>query len=215
MLGIVTVDDVIDVVRQEQTEDMHRLGAVSRMEKPYLRTSFWALLRKRAGWLTFIFVGEMFTGTALRHYEDFFQAVPDLVLFLPLLISSGGNSGAQSSTLLIRALALGEVALRQWWLVLWRELRMGLALGVILGGVGFVRAYFWDADPTVMLTVGGALVGIVLWGSLIGAALPLVLRAFRLDPAFASGPFVATFVDVSGILIYLAVAMLCIPGLGA
>jgi magnesium transporter len=215
VLGIVTVDDVLDVVREEGSEDIHRLGAVAPVEQPYLRANFWSLLWKRAGWLILIFVGETFTGSALRHYEDFFLKIPDLVLFLPLLISSGGNSGAQSSTLVIRAIALGDVTLREWWKVVWRELRMGLALGAILGAVGYGRAYLWGTDPTIMLTVALALLGIVLWGDLIGALLPLLFRVFRLDPAFASGPFVATFVDVSGVLIYLWVAYACIPALGA
>jgi magnesium transporter len=213
MVGIVTVDDILDVVREEQTEDIHRLGAVAPVEVPYLRASFWSLLPKRAGWLVLIFVGEMFTGTVMREYEDFFKAIPDLVLFIPLVISSGGNSGAQSSTLVIRAMALGQVSAGDWFRVMWREVRMGLSLGLILGTVGYLRAHFWDAEHSVMMTVGFGLVGIVLWGSLIGAALPLLFRACKLDPAYASGPFVATFVDVSGILIYLTVAMACIPSL--
>jgi len=215
MVGIITVDDILDVASEEATEDIHRLGAVAPMEEPYLRASFWSLLRKRAGWLVLIFVGATFTGTALRHYEGLFEQVPALMLFLPLLISSGGNSGAQSSTLVIRSLALGEIQAAQWFTILWREVRMGLALGVLLGAVGYLRAYLWDADPTVMLTVAVALVGIVLWGCVIGAALPLILRSFNLDPAFASGPFVATFVDVSGIMIYLGVALSMIPNLRA
>lgn len=213
MVGLITVDDVLDVASEEATEDIHRIGAVTPMDQPYLRTSFWSMLRKRAGWLLLIFVAATLTGTALKRFEDVFDSVKDLVIFLPLVISSGGNSGSQSSTLVIRAMALGEVQLETWWAVVWREMRMGLALGVILGSVGYLRAYLWDADPTVTLTVALALVGIVLWGCVIGAALPLILRLVKLDPAFASGPFVATFVDVSGILIYLAVALSVIPKL--
>lgn len=213
MVGIITVDDILDVASDEATEDIHRLGAVAPMEEPYLRTGFWSLFRKRAPWLVVIFVGEMLTGTALKSYEDTFAKIPDLVLFLPLLISSGGNSGAQSSTLVIRAMALGEVEFGAWWAVCWRELRMGFALGLILGFVGFFRAWWLAESAAVWWTVSIALLGIVLWGCIVGAVLPLMLRAVRIDPALASGPFVATLVDVTGILLYFGVAVSVIPGL--
>jgi len=217
LVGIVTFDDIADVIREEQTEDIQRIGGSGVFDTPYMETPFGLLVKKRAGWLSVLFLGEMLTASAMGHFEGEIAQAVVLALFVPLIISSGGNSGSQATTLVIRALALGEVRLRDWWRVAWRELRSGLALGSILGAIGVVRILAWQYSglydygphyPLVALTVGSTLVGVVTWGTLIGSMLPFVLRRLGFDPASASAPFVATLVDVTGLVIYFSVASL-------
>ncbi len=222
VVGFVTVDDVIDVLIEEGTEDILRLGAVEpgALDKPYMQISLPLMIRKRAGWLVILFLGEMLTATAMGFFEKEIARAVVLALFVPLIISSGGNSGSQASTLVIRALALGEVTLRDWWRVMRREIFSGLGLGMVLGTIGFLRISVWSAFsdlygphwPLVALTVGVALVGIVLWGTLAGSMLPFVLRRLGFDPATSSAPFVATLVDVTGLIIYFTVAVLILRG---
>jgi magnesium transporter len=214
MKGIVTVDDIVDVVREEATEDLQKFGGMTALETPYLETPLRAMLRKRGGWLAMLFIGEMFTATAMAYFEHEIARAVVLALFIPLIISSGGNSGSQASTLVVRALSLGELGLRDWWRVVGREVVSGLALGAILGLIGFVRISVWQAafhlygDQWFLLalTVSASLIGVVTWGSLAGSMLPLLLRGVGFDPAVASAPLVATLVDVSGIVIYFAAA---------
>jgi magnesium transporter len=221
ILGIVTVDDVLDVMVAEQTEDVQRFGGLEALEGPYTDVGFGTMIRKRAGWLTALFVGEMFTATAMGRFEHEIERAVVLALFIPLIISSGGNSGSQATSLIIRALALGEVTSRDWWKVAARELPSGLALGAILGTVGAVRILLWqemgwydygEHDRLIALTVGLALVGVVAFGAVIGSLLPFVLKHLGFDPASASAPFVATLVDVTGIVIYFTVAALVLQG---
>lgn len=220
MKGIVTVDDIVDVMQEEATEDIQKLAAIEAFDMPYLRTRFGPQLKKRAGWLMVLFLGEMLTATAMGYFEAEIARAVVLALFVPLIISSGGNSGSQAATLVVRAMALGEVRLRDWWRVLRRELGAGLALGTILGSFGMLRIAVWQllfhlyGEHWVLigLTVGLALVGVVLWGTLSGSMLPFVLRRFGLDPAASSAPFVATLVDVTGLVIYFSVAALILSG---
>ncbi|HOC19782.1 MAG TPA: magnesium transporter [Vicinamibacterales bacterium] len=220
MKGIVTVDDIMDVVEEEATEDIQKFGGVQALEEPYLEVGFAGMLRKRAPWLAVLFVGEMLTATAMAYFEAEIAQAVVLALFIPLIISSGGNSGSQASTLVIRAMALGEVSLRDFWRVTRRELATGLALGAILGAVGLMRVAFWGAvfdsyGPHFMLlglTVAGSLVGVVLFGTLAGSLLPFILRWLNLDPASASAPFVATLVDVAGVVIYFTFAAVLLRG---
>lgn len=218
--GIVTVDDIVHVVQEEATEDIQKMGGTQVLEAPYLNVGLFEMLKKRAGWLTVLFLGEMFTATAMAYFEHEIAKAVVLALFIPLIISSGGNSGSQASTLVIRAIALGEVRLRDWFRVLWREIRCGALLGLMLGAIGFLRVVLWPARARVYgehyvliaLTVGGALVGVVLWGATAGAMLPFILRRAGLDPAAASAPFVATIVDVTGLIIYFSVASVFLSG---
>lgn len=222
VVGFVTVDDVIDVLVEEGTEDILRLAAVEpgAMDKPYMQVTLPTMVRKRAGWLVILFLGEMLTATAMGFFEREIERAVVLALFVPLIISSGGNSGSQASTLVIRALALSEVKLRDWWRVMRREVLSGLGLGVILGSIGFLRISVWSAFSDiygphwllVALTVSLALVGIVLWGTLAGSMLPFMLRRFGFDPATSSAPFVATLVDVTGLVIYFSVAVVVLRG---
>ena len=220
MKGIVTVDDIVDVVEEEATEDIQKFGGMEALEAPYLDVRLGAMVRKRAGWLSALFLGEMLTATAMAFFEDEIARAVVLAVFLPLIISSGGNSGSQASTLVIRAMALGEVRLRDWWRVMRRELASGIMLGAILGVIGFVRIVVWEqvfhayGDHYVLLafTVGTSLVGVVLLGTLAGSLLPFLLRRLGLDPASASAPFVATLVDVAGVLIYFLMASLLLGG---
>jgi magnesium transporter len=220
LIGIVTIDDVLDVAQSAATRTLQRFGGMQALDEPYLEMPFRAMLRRRASWLVVLFLGEMLTATAMAFFEKEIQRAVVLALFVPLIISSGGNSGSQAATLVIRALALGEVSLAQWWRVMRRELLSGLALGGILGAIGFVRITLWSAfsdlygehSLLVALTVGVALVGIVLWGTLAGSMLPLVLRRLGFDPAASSAPFVATLVDVTGLVIYFSVAALILRG---
>jgi magnesium transporter len=220
MKGIVTIDDIVDVVQEEATEDMHKMGGSEALGAPYLEISLAKMIRKRAGWLTILFIGEMLTANAMGHYESEIAKAVVLSLFIPLIISSGGNAGSQASTIIIRAMALGEVRLLDWWRVMRLELVTGLTLGCILGSIGFVRIVLWQhffhtyGQHAYLLgtTVGLSLVGIVLWGTLAGALLPFILRRVGFDPASASTPFVATLVDVTGLVIYFTVANWILKG---
>jgi magnesium transporter len=216
LVGIVTVDDVMDVAERENTEDFQKLGGSEALDEPYSTIPFRRMVRKRASWLVLLFLGEMLTATAMGYFEEEIEKAVVLALFLPLIISSGGNSGSQASTLIIRAMALGEVHLRDWWRVMRKEILAGLTLGAILGSIGFLRIGVWSLFTDVYgpywklvaLTVAGALVGVVLWGTLSGSMLPFALRRLKIDPANSSAPFVATLVDVTGLIIYFTIAML-------
>jgi magnesium transporter len=218
--GIVTADDVMDVLREMDTKDIQKIGGMEALEGPYLETGFVAMLRKRAGWLVILFLGEMLTATAMTHYERQIEEAVVLALFIPLLISSGGNSGSQATTLIIRAMALGELRLRDWWYVIRRELAAGVALGLLLGVIGFLRIVIWQSiSPIygqhyllVASTIFLSLLGVVTFGTIAGSMLPFVLRRCGLDPASASAPFVATLVDVTGIVIYFSVAKAVLSG---
>lgn len=212
LLGVVTVDDVIDAIVEEQTEDVQRLGAVEPLEAPYFQASFWSIARKRAGWLALLFLAELLTATAMARYEATLAAALSLVFFVPLIISSGGNSGSQSATLITRALAVGDVELRDSLRVLSREGMQGLALGAFLGAFGFARVMIGGQSSSVAGVVGFTLLAVVVTGTLVGATLPLVFTRFGLDPAIASSPFVASFVDVAGVLIYFSVAAWLLGG---
>lgn len=226
LVGIVTIDDMLDVAEAEATEDIQKIGGMEALDEPYMRISLFRMVRKRAGWLVILFLGEMLTATAMSNYQDEIAKAVVLALFLPLIISSGGNSGSQASTLIIRAMALGEVTLRDWWRVAGREIQAGLSLGVILGVIGAVRVAAWSVIghnyfhrdlygqhwPLVALTVGFALIGVVLWGSLAGSMLPFLLRRLGADPATSSAPFVATLVDVTGLIIYFSIAFFIMRG---
>jgi len=222
VVGFVTVDDVIDVLVEEGTEDILRMAAVEpgALDKPYMQVTLPTMIRKRAGWLVILFLGEMLTATAMGFFEKEIERAVVLALFVPLIISSGGNSGSQASTLVIRALALSEVKLRDWWNVMRREVLSGLGLGVILGTIGFLRISVWSIFSQiygphwllVAFTVGVALIGIVLWGTLAGSMLPFALRRLGFDPATSSAPFVATLVDVTGLVIYFSVAVIVLRG---
>jgi magnesium transporter len=218
LVGVVTVDDVLDVAEKEATEDIQRLGGVQALEASYLKTGIFEMVKKRAPWLAVLFVGEMFTSVAMQNYGGEIQEVVVLAFFVPLILSSGGNSGSQATSLIIRAMALQDVLLKDWWRVLRRELATGFLLGCILASVGMARVFLWQflhlAGPNgygpnfalLSLTIGISLVCVVLWGSLVGAMLPIFLRLIRLDPAVCSAPFVATLVDVTGIVIFFNVA---------
>ena len=220
MKGIVTADDIVDVVREEATEDIQKLGGVQALDEPYMNVGFFEMIRKRAVWLVVLFVGEMLTATAMTHYQDEIARAVVLALFIPLIISSGGNSGSQASTLVIRAMALGEVGLRDWWRVVRREFFSGLVLGGLLGALGFLRIIVYQRiDPIygphyirIAFTLFASLIGVVTFGTLAGSLLPFLLRSLKLDPASASAPFVATLVDVTGLVIYFTVASLLLRG---
>jgi magnesium transporter len=220
LIGIVTIDDVLDVAEATATEDIQRIGGSEALDEPYMKIAFGRMVRKRAGWLTALFLGELLTATAMGAFEAEISKFVVLALFVPLIISSGGNSGSQASTLVIRALALGEVTIADWWKVARREIFAGLSLGAILGSVGFLRISIWSAFSTiygehwllVATTVAFALIGVVLWGTLIGSLLPFLLRRLGFDPATSSAPFVATLVDVTGLVIYFTVALVILHG---
>jgi magnesium transporter len=220
LVGIVTADDVFDVAEQEATEDIHKLGGLEALDLPYFSTGLGAMIKKRAGWLVILFLGELFTATAMSYFESEIEKAVMLALFVPLIISSGGNSGSQAASLIIRALALGEVHLHDWWRVMRRELATGFALGAILGAVGFLRITIWSLfrntyGPHWLLmgvTIWTSLIGVVLWGTLSGSLLPLVMKRLGADPAASSAPFVATLVDVTGLVIYFTVASIVLHG---
>ncbi|HET6630252.1 MAG TPA: magnesium transporter [Woeseiaceae bacterium] len=221
VLGIVTVDDIMDALIEESTEDVQKFGGMEALDRPYMDIGFRQMIRKRGGWLAALFMGEMLTASAMQHFEADISKAVVLSLFIPLVMSAGGNSGSQATSLIIRALALQELRLKEWWRVAVRELPTGIALGTILGAIGVTRITLWQLAGfydygehwvLVALTVGAALLAIVTFGSLVGAILPFTLKALKLDPAAASAPFVATIVDVSGIVIYFSIALLFLTG---
>ena len=220
LVGIVTVDDILDVAEAEATEDIQKIGGMEQLDEPYMDISLGRLIRKRATWLIVLFLGEMLTATAMGHFQDEISKAVVLAMFVPLIISSGGNSGSQAATLIIRAMAIGEVGLMDWWRVMKREIISGLVLGLILAGIGFLRIATWSIFsntygehwPLVAITVGLSLIGVVLWGTLSGSMLPFLLKRCGLDPATSSAPFVATLVDVTGLVIYFAVAGVILHG---
>jgi magnesium transporter len=214
MVGIVTVDDIVDVVEEQASRDIQNMGGMEALDTPYLHTSILEMIKKRAGWLAILFVGEMFTATAMGFFEEEIAKAVVLALFLPLIISSGGNSGSQATSLIIQAMALGDVKLRDWFRVIRRELISGIALGVILGAIGMTRIFAWQKafgtygahTPILALTIFLALIGVVTFGTIAGSMLPFILRRLGLNPASASAPFVATLVDVTGLIIYFTIA---------
>ena len=220
LVGIVTVDDVLDVAEEEDTEDIQKLGAVEALQEPYLDVPVFTMFKKRGSWLVVLFLSEMLTATAMGFFEGEIAKAVVLALFVPLIISSGGNSGSQAATLIIRAMALGEVTLKDWWKVMRREIISGLLLGGTLAIIGFLRVTIWSLFTNmygphpylVALTVAFSLIGVVLWGTLAGSMLPLFLRRLGLDPATSSAPFVATLVDVTGLVIYFTIAMAVMQG---
>jgi magnesium transporter len=222
LLGIVTIDDMLWVANEEFSEDMQKMGGTEALNEPYLDIPLLKLFRKRIGWLVVLFLGEMLTATAMGYFEDEIAKAVVLALFVPLIISSGGNSGSQASTLIIQAMAVGDVYLTDWWRVLRRELMSGLLLGSVLGIIGFIRVAVWHSiAPQIYgdhwfeigATVGISLIGVVLWGTLSGSMLPIALKKLGADPAVSSAPFVATLVDVTGLVIYFSVALLFLKGL--
>ena len=226
LLGVITVDDVLDVDEEKNTKEMQRFGGLESLEYPYVKTPFFSLIRKRAGWLIILFLSEMLTTTAMGHFQSELDAAIVLSLFVPLIMSSGGNSGSQAATLIIRAMALNELTPKRWWYVMRREVLSGLTLGLILGTLGFIRITIWqelhwvDYDPKhhgeywylVAITVFFSLIGIVMWGTLSGSMIPIILKKFKVDPATSSAPFVATLVDVTGLVIYFTIAAIILKG---
>ena len=222
LLGIVTIDDMLWVAQEEYTEDIQKIGGTEALDEPYLDISIPKLVKKRASWLVILFLGEMLTATAMQYFQGEIEKATVLALFIPLIMSSGGNSGSQASTLIIQAMALGEVTLSDWWRVMRRELISGFILGVILGSIGYFRIVLWQNLHIfdygiywrpVAATIFFSLIGIVLWGSLMGSMLPIILKKLKFDPAASSAPFVATLVDVTGIVIYFSVAYLFLKGI--
>ena len=220
LLGIVTVDDILWIANEEYTEDMHKVGGTQALDEPYLDMPIFGLFKRRIGWLVVLFLGEMLTATAMQHFEADIAKAVILAMFVPLIISSGGNSGSQASTLIIQAMALGEITVGDWWRVMRREIISGLMLGIVLGTIGFLRILVWTTFTDMYgphwaligVTVGVSLVGVVLWGSLAGSMLPLLLKKLGADPATSSAPFVATLVDVTGLIIYFSVAVMFLTG---
>ncbi|HLC83723.1 MAG TPA: magnesium transporter [Bacteroidia bacterium] len=216
LVGRITIDDIVDVRREEETEDVQKMAGMEAFDEPYMNVSILGILKKRAGWLVILFLGETLTATAMGFFENEIAKVVILSLFVPLIISSGGNTGSQASTLVIRSLALGEITIRNWWAIIKREIKVGLILGLLLGLIGFLRVAVWSQFTTIYgphwmeiaLTVGTSLVGVVLWGNIIGSLFPLILKRFGFDPAVSSAPFVATLVDITGLVIYFSVASL-------
>jgi magnesium transporter len=221
LVGIVTVDDVMDVLQQEATEDFHKFGGTGELDLSYTKTSLLEMIKKRSGWLVILFLGEMLTASAMGYFEDAMAKAVVLALFVPLIISSGGNSGSQAASLIIRSLALGELKLKNWWNVMSKEILSGLLLGTLLGTVGFTRIFIWQMFGFydygqywmwVGLVILVSLIFVVLWGTLSGSMIPFILKKAGFDPATASAPFVATLVDVIGLIIYFSVAMMLLSG---
>ncbi|MFT3884813.1 MAG: magnesium transporter [Flavobacteriales bacterium] len=221
LVGRITIDDVLDSIREEETEDVQKMAGMEALEYSYSNSSLWEMVKARAGWLVVLFIGESFTATAMSFFEGQIAKAVVLALFIPLIISSGGNTGSQASTLIIRALALGDVTVKEWWRIFRREFSVGITLGVLLGIIGFVRVAIWSQFVNVYgphwalvgIAVGVSLVGVVLWGNLIGSLFPLVLKRLGMDPAVSSAPFVATVVDVTGLVIYFTIASLFLAGI--
>lgn len=221
LLGIVTIDDILWVANEEFSEDMQKMGGTEALDEPYLEIPILKLFKKRVVWLVVLFLGEMLTATVMQYFEGQIQKAVVLALFIPLIISSGGNSGSQASTLIIQAMAVGEITLVDWWRVLRREIISGLLLGVMLGLIGFFRVVFWnsvfhtygDHGILVAFTVGVSLIGVVLWGTISGSMLPIILKKLGADPATSSAPFVATLVDVTGLVIYFSAALIFLHGI--
>ena len=220
LLGIVTIDDVLWVASEEFSEDIQKIGGTEALDEPYLEMPLFKLFKKRIGWLVVLFLGEMLTATAMTFFQDEIAKAVVLALFVPLIISSGGNSGSQASTLIIQAMAMNEITLADWWRVMRREIISGFMLGAILGVIGMLRVFIWNSFTHIYgphtyligLTVGVSLVGVVLWGTLSGSMLPMILKKLGADPAVSSAPFVATLVDVTGLVIYFSVAYLFLRG---
>lgn len=221
LLGIVTIDDILWVAEEEFSEDIQKIGGTSALDEPYLEMPIFRLFKKRIVWLVVLFLGEMLTATAMAYFEDEIAKAVVLALFVPLIISSGGNTGSQASTLIIQAMAVGEITIADWWRVIRREIASGLLLGIVLGLIGFLRIVVWHSlSPSlygqhwmsIAITVGIALIGVVLWGTISGSMLPIILKKFGADPAVSSAPFVATLVDVTGLVIYFSVAFLILSG---
>ncbi len=222
LLGIITIDDVLWIANEEFSEDIQKIGGTEALDEPYLDISIFRLLKKRAGWLVLLFLGEMLTASAMQYFQHEIETATVLALFIPLIMSSGGNSGSQASTLIIQAMALGELTVTDWWKVMRRELITGMMLGIILGSIGLLRIFIWQNLHVfdygvhwnlLALTIFFSLMGIVLWGSLMGSMLPIILKRMKLDPAASSAPFVATLVDVTGIVIYFSVAYFFLKGI--
>lgn len=221
LLGFITIDDVIDIAEQRNTAEIQKFGGIEELDYPYVRTPFFSLLKKRAGWLIILFLGEMLTATAMGYFDKEISKAVVLALFVPLIISSGGNSGSQAATLIIRAMALKELTFKDWWYVMRRELMSGLSLGIILGSIGFIRISVWQNFHwydygihwlLIATTIFFSLIGIVMWGTLSGSMIPMVLKRLKIDPATSSAPFVATLVDVTGLVIYFSIAALLLKG---
>jgi magnesium transporter len=221
LLGVLTVDDVLDAAEQRDTKQIQNFGGVEGLDYPYVKTAFFSLIKKRATWLIVLFVGEMFTATAMGYFDAEISKAVVLALFVPLIISSGGNSGSQAATLIIRAMALKELTLKDWWFVMRREILSGLTLGLILGIIGFTRIAIWQKLHLynygihwflLALTILFSLIGIVMWGTLSGSMIPIVLKRFKIDPATSSAPLVATLVDVTGLVIYFSIAAIILKG---
>ncbi len=221
LAGVITIDDVVDFRREEETEDVQKMAAMEALEEPYMSTPFLQMIKKLSGWRVILFLGETLTATPIGFFQDQIAKAVILALFIPLIISSGGNSGSQASTLIIRALALGEITLRDWWKIVKKEFSTGLAIGLILGCIGFIRVAAWSYFISsygphwqlIALTVSFSLVGVVLWGTLMGSLLPLGLKRLGLDPAVSSAPFVATLVDVTGLIIYFSFSIMFLKGI--
>jgi magnesium transporter len=221
LLGIVTIDDMLWVASEEFSEDIQKIGGTEALEHPYLEMPIFQLFKKRVVWLVVLFLGELLTATAMAYFEDEIAKAVVLALFVPLIISSGGNSGSQASTLIIQAMAVGEITISDWWRVMRREIISGLMLGTVLGVIGFLRIFVWHSFVPdlygehwmlIGVTVGLTLLGVVLWGTLAGSMLPMILKRLGADPAVSSAPFVATLVDVTGLIIYFSVAFLMLSG---
>jgi len=221
LIGVVTIDDVLDIAEENTTKEMQKFGGIETLDFPYVKTPFFTLIKKRLGWLIILFVGEMLTATAMGYFDNEISKAVVLALFIPLIISSGGNSGSQAATLIIRAMALKEITMKDWWFVMRREILSGLTLGVVLGAIGFIRIVLWQQmhwfDYTehymlVAVTIFFSLIGIVMWGTLNGSMIPIFLKKFGFDPATSSAPFVATLVDVTGLIIYFSIAAITLKG---
>ncbi len=221
LMGVITIDDVLDAEEQRNTREMQKFGGVESLDYPYVKTPFFSLVKKRAGWLIILFIGEMLTATAMGYFDKEISKAVVLALFVPLIISSGGNSGSQAATLIIRAMAVKELSLKDWWYVMRREILSGLTLGIVLGAIGFIRITIWQQlhwyNYTVhwlliAITIFFSLIGIVMWGTLAGSMIPMILKKCKLDPAASSAPFVATLVDVTGLVIYFSIAGVILKG---